>query len=318
MYCVSAEVELSPQASWDENGVTVAGWANVTAGSTLSQLNGPFGISITRNNVLRISDTRNHRIVVVQLSSTTYVSIIGSGPGSKSNRFNSLYDLFVTNTSIYVIDEENHRVQKLTLSGSDPSTVPGLTGLNWPYYLYVDNNNNIYLSDTLNHRVLLFLSNSTNGALIAGNGTAGSSNNQLHRPYGVFVNSVGIIYIADFNNHRIMKWSPGDTSGVIVAGDGTPGSSSTKLNNPSQITVDINEYMYISEAGNSRITRWGPNSTFGVCIAACTGTTGTTSTQLNVPHSLAFDSNGSLYVSDRNNNRVQKFQIIYNHSKYFH
>jgi hypothetical protein len=68
--------------------------------------------------------------------------------------------------------------------------------------------------------------------------------------------------------------------------------------------------MYISEAGNSRITRWAPNSTFGVCIATCTGTAGIASTQLNAPLSLAFDSHGSLYVSDGSNNRVQKFQII--------
>jgi sugar lactone lactonase YvrE len=68
--------------------------------------------------------------------------------------------------------------------------------------------------------------------------------------------------------------------------------------------------MYISEAGNSRITRWAPNSTFGVCIATCTGTAGTASTQLNGPQSLTFDSHGSLYVSDRSNNRVQKFQIL--------
>jgi sugar lactone lactonase YvrE len=126
----------------------------------------------------------------------------------------------------------------------------------------------------------------------------------------VFVNHNGNMYIADFQNHRIMKWFSGAFSGIVAAGNGAAGISSTQLNLPTQVIVDTNEYMYISEGGNSRITRWAPNSTFGVCIAACTRAAGTASTQLDWPHSLAFDSNGSLYASDRNNNRVQKFQIL--------
>jgi sugar lactone lactonase YvrE len=108
-----------------------------------------------------------------------------------------------------------------------------------------------------------------------------------------------------------MKWFSGASAGILAAGDGSPGSSSTQLNGPIHIIVDVNEYMYISDAGNARIIRWAPNSTFGVCVAACTSTAGTAPTQLNMPHSLAFDSNGSLYVSDWENHRVQKFQILY-------
>jgi sugar lactone lactonase YvrE len=102
----------------------------------------------------------------------------------------------------------------------------------------------------------------------------------------------------------------------MVAGDGTSGTSSTQLSYPTQIVIDTNDYMYISEGGNSRITRWPPNSNYGECIAACTGTSGTASTQLNGPFSLAFDSDGSLYVTDTANNRTQKFQILPYNSKY--
>jgi hypothetical protein len=102
-----------------------------------------------------------------------------------------------------------------------------------------------------------------------------------------------------------------------VAGNGTIGASLTQLNTPTQVIVDENEYLYISESYGCRITRWAPNATFGVCIAGCTGTPGTASTQLNGAHSLAFDRNGSLYVSDNRNHRVQKFQILDHHSEYF-
>jgi sugar lactone lactonase YvrE len=257
-----------------------------------------------------ISDMENHRIVVVHLNSTTNISIIGSRPGSGSNQFNMPCDVFVTNTSLYVNDLYNRRVQKMSLNGSDPITVLDYGSSYGPYYLFVDNNGNIYLSATSNHIVVLFRSNSTKFTTVAGTGVAGAHNTQLHHPYGLFVNDVGTIYVVDSQNHRIMRWLLGASSGFIVAGNGTAGATSMQLNRPTQIIVDTNEYMYISDADNSRITRWAPNSTFGECIAGCTGTGGTASNQLNAPHSLAFDSNGSLYVSDYGNHRVQKFQIL--------
>jgi sugar lactone lactonase YvrE len=255
-------------------------------------------------------------VVIVHLDSTTETFAIGPGPGSNSNQFFHVHGVFVTNTSLYVGDTGNRRVQKLSLEGSNPITVFSLSELSWPTYLYVDHNDNIYFTDVYSHTVSVFHANSKNISMIAGTGVNGSNNNQLNIPYGIFVNHAGTIYIADCWNHRIMKWFSGALSGIIVAGDQTPGASSTQLTAPTHVIVDENEYMYISEAGNSRITRWAPNSTFGVCIAACTGTTGTASTQLKGPYSLAFDSNGSLYVSDSFNHRVQKFQILDYHSEY--
>ncbi len=256
-------------------------------------------------------------MVVVHLDSTTETFAIGSGPGSNSNQFSDPHDVFVTNTSLYVSDWRNQRVQKLSLDGSNPITVFRLSELSWLNYLYVDHNDNIYFSDFYSNRVLLFDENSKNFSIVAGTGVSGSNNNQLNTPYGIFVNRAGTIYITEFYNHRIMKWFSGASSGIIVAGNGINGASSTQLSAPTQVIVDENEYMYISEAWNSRITRWAPNSTFGVCVVGCTGTSGIVSTQLKGPHSLAFDSNDSLYVSDNGNHRVQKFQILNYHSEHF-
>ena len=270
---ILAEISLSPQASWNQNGLTITGESNRTSGSSIFQLNMPYGITITNNDVLYISDTNNHRVVVVDPNSPTNISIIGTGPGNNSDQFNLPYDLFATNTSLYVVDYGNHRIQKTSLDGSNPSTVPGLNGLNFPLLLYVDNGDNVYLSDTYNHSVLLLRANSTTPVRIAGSGIRGANNNELYYPHGIFVNRNGAVYIADCYNNRIMKWLPGASAGVLLAGNGTSGSSSTQLSRPTQVIVDTNEYLYISDYGNSRITRWAPNSTFGVCIVACSGNT---------------------------------------------
>ena len=141
----------SSQASWDQNGITIAGWANGTDGSSLSQLNLPLAISISRNDVLYVSDKDNHRIVVVHLNSITDPFIIGSGPGTGPSEFNLPYDLVATNTSLYVIDFYNRRVQKTSLNSWNPITAFDFDISYWPYYLYVDNDDNIYLSCTLKH-----------------------------------------------------------------------------------------------------------------------------------------------------------------------
>jgi sugar lactone lactonase YvrE len=118
------------------------------------------------------------------------------------------------------------------------------------------------------------------------------------------------LYIADSHNHRIQMWIYGASFGQTVAGNGSAGSSLTQLNTPHALIVDINGYMYTADTGNNRIIQWAPNTISGICIAACTDTSGTNANQLNFPVGLAFDSDGSLYISDSNNNRIQKFEIL--------
>ena len=265
--------------------------------------------------MLYVADQWNHRVVSVNLDSISNKFIIGSGPGNGTNQFYQPMDISVRNNSLYILDFQNQRVQKIALNSSNSSPLSLLTGIGYSYYFYVNDDYDIYLSKTLDHYVVHYSGNPVNATIVAGMGVVGSNASQLNTPFGIFINQQRTVYIADSNNHRIMKWFSGAAVGIVVAGNGTSGYSSTQLNRPTQVIVDNNEYMYISEADNSRITRWGPNSTFGVCIAGCTGSRGTAANQLYSPHSLTFDRYGSLYVSDRNNHRVQKFQILSYNSK---
>jgi hypothetical protein len=294
----------------------VAGQPDGRTGASVSYLDKPFGISVTSSNDLYIGDTNNHRIIVIHRDSSKSPFVIGSEPDFGPNKLNSPSDLFTTDTALYVTDTNNNRVQKLSLTDPLLTLETYLNGFGRPYCIFVDNHNNTYLGDLDRHQVFLFPVNINSSRTVAGVEYSGVNLNQLCRPHGVFVNDIGTMYIADPENHRIIKWLSNASSGTIVAGNGTSGSSSMQLNLPTQVLVDTNEYMYISELGNSCITRWAPDSTYGVCIASCTGAAGTTSTHLNKPHSLAFDSNGSLYVSDRENHRVQKFEILQNSGKY--
>ena len=306
----------------------MAGSATGAYGAGPAALTYNLGIQIVDNTTLYIADHSNNRVVVIQPGSTNATLILGSGAGAISTQFNRPSDIFVTSTSVYVLDTMNYRVQRWPRNGVNGTTVAGITGsvgtaasnntFGVSYGIYVDKYGFLYVSDQANHRILRFPPGSTSGTsfvVVAGTGVAGIGPSQLNNPYKAFADDDLTIYIADTGNHRIQRWAYGACSGVTVAGTGTAGSALNQLYNPASVIVDANGFMYISDSGNHRILRWSVGSCSGECIAACSGAPGNTTNQLNNPFSLAFDSNGLMYVSDKLNHRVQQFPLFSSSSK---
>lgn len=306
---------------WSENATTVAGSPTGSSGSTVSLLNTNLGIYLTDATELFIADSGNNRIIFSDLNHFPSPTIFGNGTPSMGQPA----DVFVTNTSVYIMDKGNYRVLRYWKNGTNPVVVAGITGslgsaasltqLALSYFIFVDKNGRLFVSDTNNHRILLFPSNTTSGTsalVVAGTGTGGPAANQLNNPNGIFVRDDGTLYIADLRNNRIQKWSANATAGQLVAGDGTAGNSSSQIYFPTSVVVDSDEFIYVTELRNARVTRWASQSSTGVCIAGCSTNAGSAPNQLRSPQKLTFDQNGSLYVSDQANHRVQKFTRIEN------
>ncbi|CAF5052386.1 unnamed protein product [Rotaria sp. Silwood1] len=102
-----------------------------------------------------------------------------------------------------------------------------------------------------------------------------------------------------------MKWEECAKQGIVVAGG--QGTSLAQLE-PEGVVVDQLGTVYVAEGRNNRIIRWPKGATQGSVIVGGNGQ-GAQSNQLNGPISLSFDRHGNLYVADRGNNRVQKFNI---------
>ena len=242
--------------------------------------------------------------------------------GSGADQFNQPTDVFVTNTSIYVLDKNNYRVQKWPRNGVNGTTVAGTGSAGIPTDnnafgssngIFVDKYDYVYVSDTANNRVLRFPPDSTsgtNGVVVAGTGISGTGPSQLNAPYGIFVDDGQNIYIADTSRHRIQKWAYGACSGVTVAGTGTSGNTDNQLRKPISVIVDANQYVYIADQDNNRIQRWAPDACSGQCLVGCSQNSGTAPDLLRFPQSVAFDNQGALYVSDGTQNRVQKFAVL--------
>jgi len=282
------------------------------------------------------------------VNSQIITTIIGNGTqgfgpdfilSTKSEIYRPL-GVFVDNYgNIYIADSYNSRIRKIDNVTKTITTVAG-TGafsynndnilainadLNEPFGLYIDNNENIYIPDTLNFRVRFV--NSSNGLIstIAGTGIQGFSGDgssailaQLNYPSAISLDSFGNIYIADSQNNRIRKVDHitkmistfAGSNAVTYQGDNIPATSAL-LFEPAGLWIDSMNNMYIADSGNWRI-RFINASNQIITTVVGDGTLGfgpdnvlATQTKLSSPSSVAVDLLGNIYVADTGNNRIR-------------
>jgi hypothetical protein len=192
--------------------------------------------------------------------------------------------------------------------------------LNAPSGLYITSNYTL-IADTGNHRILRIDPFGT-ATVVAGDGTAGYSGDnsaatsaQLNSPTSVFADKNDIIYIADTGNHCIRRVA---SNGIIttIAGDGTAGYSgdnsaatSARLSSPTSVSVDANGNIYIADRDNHRVRKVTGNTIATVAgdgTAGFVGDTTATSARLHSPAALFVHGDGSLYIADRDNQRIRR------------
>jgi hypothetical protein len=96
-----------------------------------------------------------------------------------------------------------------TLLAGNANGVSGnnATLLHYPQHVTFDPMGNMYVVDTNNHRIQLFMVGQTNGITIAGiTLTSGSNATLLNKPQAVRLDNQLNLYIADSYNHRIQKF----------------------------------------------------------------------------------------------------------------
>jgi sugar lactone lactonase YvrE len=214
--------------------------------------------------------------------------------------------LLISSISFAQYSEFNWNTNGVTVAGGNGAG-SNTNQLNFPYSVIVDTNNNLYITDTQNHRIQKWANGATEGITIAGGNGAGANANQLNTPTCVWVDENQNLYIMDSFNNRIQKWDAGATSGTTVAGGNGEGAALNQFNKPGGFYFRNNTF-YIVDAGNNRILKWVLGETSGTSIAG--GTYGGAADQLSNPTvngTIYVDANENLYVTDYVNNRVQKF-----------
>src|SRR3990172_4151256 len=132
----------------------------------------------------------------------------------------------------------------------------------------VDGDGNIFIADTVNHRIrrvdavtgLISTFAGTTGGF-SGDGAA-ATGAQLSYPYGVGVDGAGNVFIADTSNRRVRRVDAGTGLISTVAGTGTFGFSGdgaaatgAKLNSPFGVAVDGVGNVFIADSSNHRVRK---------------------------------------------------------------
>ncbi len=133
-------------------------------------------------------------------------------------------------------------------------------------------------------------------------------------PHGLFVDQDGNIWITDGrgsaknkNGQTAIKLSRDGKVLMTLGTPGVAGADDTHFNGPSDVVVASNGDIFVAdghgEKTNARIVKFSRDGKF---IKAW-GKEGSGPGEFNVPHGLALDSAGRLFVADRANNRIQIF-----------
>jgi hypothetical protein len=166
---------------------------------------------------LYISDYYNTQVLCFAWNSVSNGTIVaGDGTaGSGNTQLNQPYGIFVDiNSTVYVADGGNHRIQKWAFGASFGVTVAGtgvsgtsLTQLSSPSAVVVDANGYMYINEMQNSRITRWAPDSTIGECIAAcTGTSGNDNNQLFWPQDLAFDSKNSLYVSDGSNNRVQKF----------------------------------------------------------------------------------------------------------------
>lgn len=321
------------------NGVTVVGpvftYELSAFVSTFSQFGTSFGIAIDANGNQYISDIVNH--VIRRLTPagvlTTFAGDGSEGYANSTNpleaRFFRPAGLAIYNDNLFVADNGNHCVRRISLTTGEVTTYAGFpqawyadgpgdqAQFNGPIGLAVDGQGTLYVGDTNNSRIRRITTDAY-VSTVAGNGQTGFADGvgtaaMFNGIMGLAVDKDGILYVADGLNHRIRRI---DGQGVVttLAGNATAGlvnatGTSARFNRPYGIAFDASNNLYVAEFNNHAVRRITPQR--AVTTIAGNGTAGMVDggaavARFNQPTSIAVAPDGTIYVVDFGNNRIRR------------
>ncbi|UJR19810.1 hypothetical protein I4U23_022943 [Adineta vaga] len=236
----------------EKHGQILAG-----GGDRIYKLNNPKDVVVDEfNHSVIIADCGNRR--VVRWFNKNYQEILIENIncyGLAMDKFGFLYvsDCQKNEVRRWKI-EEKEKVGTLVAGGKGNGDK--LNQLSYPTYIFVDEEQSVYVSDTLNHRVMKWRKDAKEGIIVAGGNGEGNDLDQLFSPAGLFVDQRRQIYICDCANDRIMRWLEGQEEGAIVVGENGEGSQANQLYSPYGLSFDLEGNLYVADSENNRIQKF--------------------------------------------------------------
>ena len=202
---------------------------------------------------------------------------------------------------VYVVDQENHRVQKFTPQGNFLATwgaygtAPGQFCS--PLSIALDAAGQVFVADEDTARIQVF---TTNGAFLRQWGSPGDGPGQFYYEpdmggglSGLAVDHESHVYASDTYLHRVQKFT---SQGKFLLQWGTKGEAPGQFHTPRSLAVDPEGHVYVADTFNYRIQKFTGAGKFVMQW----GERGYNPGRLMGPWGVAVDRRGQVYVSDDN------------------
>ncbi|RYE21419.1 MAG: hypothetical protein EOP51_15665, partial [Sphingobacteriales bacterium] len=288
----------------------------------------PRGVTTDAAGNYYVSDYRAIRKITPAGVVTTFAGNLNSNGEANNNNpllatFNRPYGMvFDSNGNLFVADEMNNRIRKITpagevsyFAGYGPGVDFSGDGIGTSAYFYhpralaIDANDNIYVTDYSGNKirkitpagVVTTIAGSGDFGIADGTGAAASFN----RPSAIAIDNALNLYVTDFLGNKVRKITP---AGVVTtfAGNGTSGitdgpGTSARFNGPTGIVIDIEGNLYVTEQHGNRIRKITPAAVV--------------STMLNIgvtsPMGIAKDNSGNFVFTTGTANLVKIIEAPY-------
>ena len=326
-------------------GTGEPGYAGDGGPAAAASLNEPKGLCVDREGNLYIADSENHVVRRVDRRTGIITTVAGIGPGGTAGPMTGPEpvamqtaedeDPFADTSS----DSTKAYTQVTDLSG----TVRYVTGgrltieqdsgdggpargarLNFPSAVAVDRLGNVYIADTMNHRIRRVDAETGIITHVAGTGQARYSGDggpavqaAINEPTGLAVTDEAL-YIADQSNNRVRRVDLATGIITTVAGDGSAAYSGDQvpavqasLAGPSGVAMGDDGVLYVADTFNSRIRSVDPESG---AIATVAGDGGTyryqgpeepASLSISRPAGIAIGHDGRVYLTDSDSHLIR-------------
>lgn len=171
-------------------------------GGSPGEFNAPRGIALDSDGFVYVADGFNDRIQKFAADGTfvTTWGNRGRGPG----QFSTPTGIAVgPSGTVYVADTFRDRIQAFTRDGAFVRVVVQAPALRNPIGIGVDLAERIYVTEDVDHRVVIF---DADGSRLGGFGGEGVAAGRFRFPRDLDVGEDGVVYVADSFNHQVQAF----------------------------------------------------------------------------------------------------------------
>ncbi|MDP7090329.1 MAG: peptidyl-alpha-hydroxyglycine alpha-amidating lyase family protein [Dehalococcoidia bacterium] len=169
----------------------------------------------------------------------------------------------------------------------------------------VDKDDNVYAFNRSEHPIIVF---DRDGNFIKSFGEGDFPN-----AHGMCFANDGTLWLADNGDHTVKRYTTAGECLMVLGSRDEPDETGGPFNKPTDVTVSSNGDVYISDGyGNTRVHVFSDSGEYKFSWGQTNGLPGVWDGDFNLPHNIWIHKD-VVYVADRENHRVQVFNLDGSH-----